>query len=338
MNSKTDKNKKKAQKKKRFYSLILGTVWIPLFVIILLSCIVVSTLTYQTFKFETASFEALTYSELDKVSLELSHRIQLFESGASKIAEKKEASFSLMTNEGEVDVLFEEIQFDTEIDGKQVVFYNSESYLISKEDKSQVVWNSFNIAKFMEPIIQRAEDLPLYLVNTKGKLIYSTVSQVNNENLLHRPLVQEFIRTSTQNGNIQFVDRNGDSASGFYFIIPGTNLVMFAEYLNVIVWTKMFGFMIELLYVALGVIVFAAIVISYLHHRVFGQLKNIVMQLEQAGKGIPVVNFSETRIRELWFLKDAISKAIKALGSRIDQVREHEIENKSIKLHNEQEK
>jgi serine phosphatase RsbU (regulator of sigma subunit) len=72
-------------------------------------------------------------------------------------------------------------------------------------------------------------DALVYVLTREGQLVYSNRESINSGNYFLRPLVQKFIKSPITSGQIEFSQKNGRRDLGFYFEIPESNLIVFAE-------------------------------------------------------------------------------------------------------------
>lgn len=123
----------------------------------------------------------------------------------------------------------------------------------------------------------------IYVVTRSGSLVYSNSPDINQTNFKQRNLIASFIKKRTTNGQSEIQDN--DRIYGFFYEIPKTNLIIFAETSKdralTVVWdlARTFGLILT------GILMLSAILVGFPISRLLRPIKELSLIAQQVGKG-----------------------------------------------------
>jgi serine phosphatase RsbU (regulator of sigma subunit) len=91
-----------------------------------------------------------------------------------------------------------------------------------------VLWRT-NVADWIGELAGRGTASRVYLLTRQGALLYTSTPDITAVNYLKRPLVQKFVQAPFRLGQVGFKDDAGADWYGFFYEVPGTNVIAFAE-------------------------------------------------------------------------------------------------------------
>lgn len=332
-----------APKPPKFISLLMAQVVMPTILFFSIASIVIALLASRFYSHHLRQTQMLNYIEFEQISMEISRAWdQLVKNTTFDGADR--SLFNWDENgihhvQGSVKDIpsWNSLQikriphdaFALEVLGK---LYLAKVIVESGSDDDQQVPTKlpFTARVYLKPIdindLIDSDKIPLstsivYLVSKESQLLFSSSSLIGHRSFRSRPIVQKFILNQVDASGHAFVDVNHEHGYGYFFAIPRTNFVMFAE-VSTAGQDRTFAPVLKQA-AATGLIgTMMLALISYLiHRRLYLHLREIADAIEKAGYPPQDTTFQDTNIAEIAFLKQACKLAeqrISVVYQRLD--------------------
>lgn len=155
-----------------------------------------------------------------------------------------------------------------------------------------------------------------YLLTREGRLVYTNHSDITAGNYMSRPLVQKFINSPVRQGQVDFDGEDGPSY-GFFFEVPETNLLMFAETSKRVALAPVraiaTNYALTILFVLCAVALAIQVPIS---NYVVAPLRELVQMADEVGDGNFDINVRRQGLGELYVLSRSFVDMAKNLVTR----------------------
>lgn len=161
----------------------------------------------------------------------------------------------------------------------------------------------------------------VYIMSREGKIIVTSDPGITMTNVAGRPLVQKFIRSPLTRGQLEFSGRSGRAMFGFYYEIPGTNIVMFSEVEKRTVIASIYGVLTRFILVLAGIIVATLLLMQLPLRKVTRPLREMTNLALKLGQGDFSVRMASEAYGELRILSRAFTTMTENLIQRDDSIR-----------------
>ncbi len=155
-----------------------------------------------------------------------------------------------------------------------------------------------------------------YLVTREGRLVYTNHSDINAGNYMKRPLIQKFVNSPIRQGQVDFDGEDGPSY-GFFFEVPDTNLLMFAETSKRVALAPVRAIALNYALTILFVLGVVALAIQVpITNYVVAPLRELVQMADEVGDGNFDINVRRQGLGELYVLSRSFVDMAKNLVTR----------------------
>ena len=96
--------------------------------------------------------------------------------------------------------------------------------------------------------------------------------------MLKRPLVKHFIKSNYERAQSQIVNKDGEKIFGFYFEVPQTNVVVFAETSRMNALSEAYKIMVRFAILGLGVLIFSILFVNIFLGSIKRGLRDLISQ------------------------------------------------------------
>ena len=165
-----------------------------------------------------------------------------------------------------------------------------------------------------------AEESSEYLLSRSGQLITSNDPKILPTNVQSRPLVQNFIQASINQGQFRFAGELGEDMIGFYYRLPATNLVFFSENNQSVIYEKVAELMFEYALMALVTLIIGIALLQFPLRYIILPLKQLTQSTSRLAQGDFSQRFKARGIGEIGALSDSFSKMIVELDTRDKEI------------------
>jgi len=160
----------------------------------------------------------------------------------------------------------------------------------------------------------------LYFITKEGRVVYTNDRTINNTNYVKRPLVQKFISNPLRHGQLEF-GMGTKAAYGFFYEVPGTNVMMFVETLKSVALAEVQQLAIRFGVVLLVVIAILGILLQYpLTSFVVSPMRELVRVADEVGDGNFDVHPRREGLGELSVLTRSFTEMAKNLIIRDERI------------------
>lgn len=176
----------------------------------------------------------------------------------------------------------------------------------------------------------------LYLVTREGRLIYTSSPEISGTNVAARPLVQKFIKSPLSQGQQEVTSDAGVALYGFFYEIPGSNVVMFYEVERDRIIATIYKISYQFLLILGGILATTLLLIQFPLRRITGPLREMALLAGRLGQGDFTVRIAREGFGELNILSRAFGTMTSNLLARDESIRRLLIEQgKKIRLEGE---
>ncbi|MCX6131997.1 MAG: SpoIIE family protein phosphatase, partial [Proteobacteria bacterium] len=173
---------------------------------------------------------------------------------------------------------------------------------------------------------KNTNEATVYIASREEKLIYSNDQNISSARFSARPLVQKFIDAPFTQGQFDFKSSNNEEMLGFFYEVPDSNLVIFAEMKEAEVLSSVYELRNRLLILVALVLLFTLAILYFPISMITFPLKNLVRAASQLGRGDFGIQVGESGFGEVAVLSDAFSIMAKNLGDRDELVQNLNLE------------
>lgn len=171
------------------------------------------------------------------------------------------------------------------------------------------------------------ENLPrdthhIYLINQQSSLIYSSVPDSVEDEVIKRPLVQDFIRSPLSRAGTPLRTSKTGDGYGFYMAVPDSNLVFFVESSASHFFAGLLGPTALALGILLSILGLTIMVWRSTVSSLQEQVQRLSQALDEFSKGyfIPTQLPPQNFLRELRPLVESINKNTRGVRDRVDLI------------------
>lgn len=119
----------------------------------------------------------------------------------------------------------------TNIESKSVLIRNSMTSLKNSRRKKIYkleIW-PIDIKNYVPIRPARLKHTIIYILNRAGKLLHRNYREIDQATVIRRPLVQHFMKSKYKQAQVEIPNKEDEKLYGFFFEVPNTNVVIFAE-------------------------------------------------------------------------------------------------------------
>ncbi len=188
-----------------------------------------------------------------------------------------------------------------------------------------LLWRT-NVAEWVGTVAGRGSASRVYLLTRDGAMLYSNRDDVTAANYLSRPLVQKFIDAPLRLGQVGFKDDKGDDWYGFFYEVPGTNVVAFAEAPSSVALAPVRAALTRFVLVMLAALVFALILLQLFLGVVTAPITRLMQLTWQVAAGVFDIDIDAKGCREIQELALCFRDMSGSLASRDIKIQELMVE------------
>lgn len=207
------------------------------------------------------------------------------------------------------------------VEGINIVKIQGETYLARYEvnSKKLYVWK---LDRQALPLSIRKNDVSTqYVLTRDAKLVFANSHKVSELNAQKRPLVQKFIQTPLKQGQLEFTDSDGEQSYGFYYEVPGTNLVKFSEAKKNSVLKVVTEMMWKLIGFAIAIIVVSLLLLQFPMNQILAPVNELAGLAKRVGEGDFNVTTRLKSFGEIAQLSNAFISMSRSLFDRDEKIR-----------------
>ena len=142
-----------------------------------------------------------------------------------------------------------------------------------------------NISSFIPIKSSRLVHTVLYVLNKAGSLLHRNNKEITQGSVLKRPLVKHFIKSNYERAQSQIVNKDGEKIFGFYFEVPQTNVVVFAETSRMNALSEAYKIMVRFAILGLGVLIFSILFVNIFLGSIKRGLRDLISHTNIIAKG-----------------------------------------------------
>ena len=148
-----------------------------------------------------------------------------------------------------------------------------------------LLWR-INIGTWFVSANKALDQTNVYVVTKEGRLLYSNNPDITTVSYVNRPLVQKFIEIPFRQGQLEFSDHETKDASyGFFYGIPDTNMVIFAETSRSNALGQVRTIMIRFIFVVLIVLIVSLVLLQLPLSSVTAPMHDLLKLVTEVSRG-----------------------------------------------------
>lgn len=178
------------------------------------------------------------------------------------------------------------------------------------------------IREWIGHTVRNSKYTRVYAATREKKLLYSSSQEVSAANFEQRELVQFFIRNSITGLQSELRDPAGTAIFGFFFEVPNSNIVLFAEVPKAVALAEVQRVTTRYLIVIVLVIVLTMVLIQLPLNFVRRPMGALIKMTQKLASGDFSVNSTATGFGEIRLLASSFSSMARSLEQRDKSIRD----------------
>ncbi len=173
-----------------------------------------------------------------------------------------------------------------------------------------------DLAAWMTPTLSKSSKSTVYLATRKGRLVFSSDRKATRGRLGERPLVRYFIDATVSQGQMVIKEKGQNDAFGFFYEVPGSNLVLFAETPEAALFNVIYESSARFLLILVAIIVAAVALVQLPLVYISKSVKQLIAIAGDVAKGNFNIEVPKGGIGEIATLGQAYTNMARNLKDR----------------------
>jgi serine phosphatase RsbU (regulator of sigma subunit) len=208
------------------------------------------------------------------------------------------------------------IKRTSEIDRLFVANLDGRPHVLSWKDDSTLLATPSDLNRFLGMTHKGFRKTTFYVISKQGKLIYTNDLSIREADLVKRELVQKFIAFPINTGQVKVRDKKKGNMFGFYQEVKGTNLVLFGETQQSVLFDQMFQVAKKFFLVSILILVFTIVAIQWPLRRIINPIRELLQSAIKVSRGDFNIEARQKSFGELSILSFAFSDMANSLAAR----------------------